>query len=358
MFRDRPLIIICGATAVGKTNLALRVAQEFNGVIINADSKQIYKETPILSASPTLSDQQLIPHKLFNSHTITDDFSLGKWLKLVKIAITDALNKNLLPIVVGGSGLYISTLLRGINFIPEFSKEFRFTAETILANLGIEKFREQVRAIDPELAGKFSDKQRLIRAYEVFLATGRTLSSWQKGEKTKIITGKILTEALENTPPELAGDIVEKGIVLTGGGSLLENLDIAISNATGVPLFYLISISLIDYFYAIVNNLKLQQIEKDNEELLVELNYSKSINTKNTIMAKVLTNKDYNPNLDPLGSGYHIIQSKIAIGSGGLFGKELGMVSGLLPVVGIPLPLISYGGTSTIKSANLVQMVE
>ena len=113
------IIIIAGPTASGKSPLAFDLAKKYNGIIINADSQQIYKELPILSSQPNKKDYKEVSHKLFNFLDFYKNFSVSQWFKLVKKEIKEAQKKNKLPIIVGGTGMYLNTLLNGLKVFPK-----------------------------------------------------------------------------------------------------------------------------------------------------------------------------------------------------------------------------------------------
>ncbi len=178
---NKKILIIAGATASGKSAHALSVAAECNGVIINADSQQLYRDLPILTARPTEAEQAGIPHKLYGILEADEQASAGKWLRFAKMEIDWAHSNGLTPIVVGGTGLYIKALMDGIAEIPEIDEAVRNQAENDYEAMGKDTFSERLRAIDPEFFERLKvyDRQRLVRAYEVWLGTGKTLSWWQ-----------------------------------------------------------------------------------------------------------------------------------------------------------------------------------
>ncbi len=180
------ILIITGPTACGKSALALSIAQKRaeqnkNTVIINADSQQVYHEIRILSARPTQEEEQCAPHRLYGFIGVKEDFSAGKWLKYTKMEIDWALSMGFLPIIVGGTGLYLKTLLNGIAQIPDIPPEVRLQAANDYDAMGKEAFSERLRAVDPAFFErlKVTDRQRLTRAYEVWLGSGKCLSWWQ-----------------------------------------------------------------------------------------------------------------------------------------------------------------------------------
>ena len=180
------IIIITGATASGKSAIALSLAQKTGGVIINADSQQMYAQLPILSARPSAQDEARAPHKLYGCLNADEPCSAGKWLKLAQMEIDWALAQGAQPIVVGGTGLYIKALMEGIAEIPAIDPSVRAQATSDYEHMGKDGFSARLREIDPGFFERLKvyDRQRLIRAYEVWLGTGKTLSWWQTREMT------------------------------------------------------------------------------------------------------------------------------------------------------------------------------
>jgi len=176
--------IIVGATASGKSAAAISLAEKLNGVIINADSQQVYSDLRILTARPSPEDEARVPHKLYGILGAEESCSAGKWLRYAKMEIDWARAEGKTPIVVGGTGLYIKALTQGIPEMPAIDQSVRQQAISDYEAMGKDAFAERLRAIDPEFFErlKVQDKQRLIRAYEMWLGSGKTLSWWQKRE--------------------------------------------------------------------------------------------------------------------------------------------------------------------------------
>ncbi len=176
-----PVIVIFGPTASGKSSLAIDVAREFDGVIVNADSMQVYQELRVLTARPTAEDEALAPHKLYGVLGAAEVCSAGRWLELAVPEIEAAWGADKLPIVVGGTGLYIRALTEGLSHIPGVADECREAARSKLSEIGPEAFHELLAEADPISAARIrpSDPQRMMRAYEVYLSSGRPLSEWQ-----------------------------------------------------------------------------------------------------------------------------------------------------------------------------------
>ena len=198
------ILIVSGPTASGKSGLALSIAQKQNAVIINADSQQVYKELPILTARPTEAEQAGVPHRLYGFLPLSEPCSTGKWLTLARMEIDWALSQSLLPIVVGGTGLYIKALMQGIAHIPEIAPEVRTQAINDYDAMGKEAFSGRLKAVDPEFFQRLKvfDRQRLIRAYEVWLGSGKSLSWWHSRQ----LNPPYKSDYFEHHPIELPRD--------------------------------------------------------------------------------------------------------------------------------------------------------
>jgi tRNA dimethylallyltransferase len=175
------LIVVAGPTASGKSALALRLGEAERGVIINADSMQLYRDLPILTARPTAEDQARAPHRLYGILDAAVPASAGRWLELAGVAIAEAAAERRPAIVVGGTGLYLHALLRGLAPVPDILADIRAAARARLAALGAPAFHAELADLDPVMAARLrpTDRQRLLRAYEVIVGTGRSLAAWQ-----------------------------------------------------------------------------------------------------------------------------------------------------------------------------------
>lgn len=177
----KPVLVIGGPTASGKSGLALSVAQKKNGVIINADSMQLYQGLPILTALPSAADMALIPHKLYACFNENHVCSAAAWRDLALEEIEKAHAEKKLPIIVGGTGFYIKTLIKGLSPIPDIPHGLRGEISALQKKLGNPAFHEELKKRDPAMAEKLHpfNTQRLIRAWEVLEATGKSLAVWQ-----------------------------------------------------------------------------------------------------------------------------------------------------------------------------------
>ena len=160
-------IIICGPTGAGKSSMALNLAKKFKGVIINADSVQIYREIKILSGRPTSDDYRQAPHRLYGIMSIFKPCTLGIWRKMALEIIKECERSGHLPIICGGTGLYTKFLLNELSAIPEIPPSIKLEAREKLKELGNENFRELLSKNDPVSASriKSGDTNRLLRAW-------------------------------------------------------------------------------------------------------------------------------------------------------------------------------------------------
>jgi tRNA dimethylallyltransferase len=164
----KSIVVIGGPTASGKSGLAIRIAERYDGVIINADSVQVYNGIPIISAQPTSEQQALLPHKLYGVLSVRDHCNLGKWLIMAKQEIDTALAYGKLPIIVGGTGFYIDGLINGVIDVPDIPHEDSRTFRQNLSKESVDILYKQLLALDPVGAKRIdpNNKQRIIRALE------------------------------------------------------------------------------------------------------------------------------------------------------------------------------------------------
>ncbi|MFG1182045.1 tRNA (adenosine(37)-N6)-dimethylallyltransferase MiaA [Xanthobacter sp. DSM 14520] len=175
-------VLIAGPTASGKSALAMALAERLTGTVLNADSMQVYGDLRVLTARPTVAEAARVPHGLYGHVDADTDYSVGRWLADATAALAAAREQGLLPIFVGGTGLYFRALTQGLAEIPPVpeavQREVRGTAE------GLDSLALHARLadMDPQSAARLqpNDRQRVLRALEVITATGRSLSDWQK----------------------------------------------------------------------------------------------------------------------------------------------------------------------------------
>lgn len=182
---QKPVIVIGGPTASGKSALALALAAKFGGEIVNADSMQIYADLPIITARPDSGDCGRAEHHLYGVLGMKERCSAGQWRERAQDAIRDIHRRDRLPIVVGGTGLYLRALMSGLHDMPTVPAEIRERLNRRLEAEGAPVLHAELSSSDPDTADGLNpaDGQRIVRALEIFIHTGRGLRSWQAGER-------------------------------------------------------------------------------------------------------------------------------------------------------------------------------
>lgn len=194
MFRPPPramprAILVAGATASGKSALALELASAHAGVIINADASQVYGDLAIITARPGADELARAPHALYGHVDAAESYSVGRWLADLGPLIEQAGSEGLTPIIVGGTGLYFKALTEGLVAIPAIPDEVRRAMRDEAASRSAPELHADLARRDPETAARLapSDRQRILRALEVLSATGRPLVEWQRQPATPLI---------------------------------------------------------------------------------------------------------------------------------------------------------------------------
>ncbi len=175
-------VLIAGPTASGKSALALELALSTGGVVINADSMQVYRDLRIITARPTRAEEALVPHHLYGHVDAAVNFSAGAWVNDAAKALEAAQAEGRLPIFVGGTGLYFKALTAGLSVVPPIPAEVRDDVRARLDRNGVEALHAELAARDPRAAERLNlrDRTRIARALEVIEATGRSLLEWQR----------------------------------------------------------------------------------------------------------------------------------------------------------------------------------
>lgn len=196
--------LIAGPTASGKSALALRLARETGGEIVNADALQLYSDLRILSARPSPEEEAQAPHHLFGTVDAVDGWSVGRWLRAAVPVLDDVLARGRSAVVVGGTGLYFSALTQGLAEVPQVPADVRREAQADYDMMGELSFRGRLGVHDPAAAIRIApgDRQRLVRAWEVYVATDTPLTDWQQTGEPALAPDAWRAVALE--PPREA----------------------------------------------------------------------------------------------------------------------------------------------------------
>lgn len=241
------VIVIGGPTASGKSRLAIDLAKEINGEIINADSMQVYGDTPVLSAIPSKEEQDGIVHHLFSIYESDIRGNVVDWLEECCKKIRLIAKKGKIPIVVGGSGMYLQQLVEGTTPIPPVPEQIRAKIAKELKDSSLVQMYQKLQEVDAESARKISrnDKTRIIRALEIFEGTGKKASDWYKIPMKKMLPeGDFLVIKLLPQLSELEKNCAARFEKMMQNGALQEvqNLlkknvaqDMPAAKALGVP---------------------------------------------------------------------------------------------------------------------------
>jgi tRNA dimethylallyltransferase len=193
-------ILIAGPTASGKSALALAIAERVGGVIINADSMQVYRELRILSARPTPEEEKRVPHKLYGFVPACEAYSAGRFVRDAAAAIAAARSEGRRPIIVGGTGLYLKALLEGLSPIPRIDDAIREHWRGEVARRGAAALHGELAQRDATMAARLApaDTQRVVRALEVLEQSGRSLAEWQMDRSAPVVDEAETVELLLN----------------------------------------------------------------------------------------------------------------------------------------------------------------
>jgi tRNA dimethylallyltransferase len=232
-------VLIAGPTASGKSGAALALAEAIGGVVINADSMQVYRELRILTARPPDADLARAPHLLYGHVSARALYSTGLYQDDATDALMQARALGQIPIFTGGTGLYFTALTEGLSNIPSIPDAIRERARGRLEEIGVAALHAELAARDPETAAELrpSDPQRVLRAYEVFEATGKPLAHWQKDIGKPVLDGLRVAKFVLDIPrPELRARIETRFKAMMAGGAMeeaaeLEGLDPALPAA-------------------------------------------------------------------------------------------------------------------------------
>ena len=220
------LICIAGPTASGKTALSIALARELDGEIVSCDSMQVYRRMDIGTAKPTPEERAGIPHYMLDVAEPSEDFSVSRYCEMASPIVDDILSRDKTAIIVGGTGLYMDSLIRGNTFAPYPATGRREELEALAAKEGIEAVLAQLREVDPESAQRLhpSDQKRIIRAMEVYLETGMTIT--EHNRRTQAIPPKYnpLWLALEDENRQDLYDRIDRRVDAMLDAGLLDEI--------------------------------------------------------------------------------------------------------------------------------------
>lgn len=184
-------ILIAGPTASGKTALAIALARRLGGVVVNADSMQVYRDLSILTARPTPEEEAAAPHRLFGHVDAAENHSVGRWMAEMGPELLRLRQSGALPVITGGTGLYFKALTDGLSAIPAVPEDIRTAVRAATQDVPPEQLHRELAARDPATAATLrpSDRQRIVRAIEVLQATGRPLTSFHGGREGALLDG-------------------------------------------------------------------------------------------------------------------------------------------------------------------------
>jgi tRNA dimethylallyltransferase len=220
-----PVILIAGPTASGKSALALALAEKLGGVIVNADSMQVYRDLRVLTARPTPADEALIPHVLYGHVDAAERYSVGAWCRDAGAALAASARDARLPIVVGGTGLYFEALSKGLAAVPPIAADVRAAVRARLEAEGAIELHAELARADPVMAQRLKprDASRIARALEVVLATGRSLSDWHRdGMPPAVEAARAVKVFLDPERGELKRRIEARFAAMLAAGALDE----------------------------------------------------------------------------------------------------------------------------------------
>lgn len=224
------MFVIAGPTAAGKSAVALDLAARLGGTIVNADASQVYADLRILSARPSADDEAIVPHLLYGVIDGAEACDAARWAGMARAAIAAILAEGRVPIVTGGSGLYLRTLIDGIAPVPSIDPDVRATVRA----MGPAAARTALAALDPAAAARLADPQRVARALEVVRSTGRRLVDWQAAATGGIAADVEVRGHVVDLPrPELHARIDARLEAMIAAGALDE---VAVLGRRGLPV--------------------------------------------------------------------------------------------------------------------------
>ncbi len=223
--RPPQAILIAGPTASGKSALALRLAEKLNGVIVNADSMQVYRDLALITARPPADEEARVPHRLYGFVDAAENYSVGRWCGDVAAVLREAAAQGRVPILVGGTGLYFKALTAGLAAVPPIPADIRARVRARLHSEGVRPLYDELLQRDAASASRLmpNDRSRISRALEVVLATGRTLTDWHRdGQPPLVDAAKATKVFITCERAELVRRIETRFAAMLAAGALEE----------------------------------------------------------------------------------------------------------------------------------------
>ncbi len=225
MTADQPVaLLVAGPTASGKSALALAIAERYGGVVINADSMQVYRDLRVITARPTLEEEMRVPHRLYGVRPAAEAASVAWWREAALAEMRAASAAGRLPILCGGTGMYFASLTQGLSDIPPVPEAARDEARRLLTEEGAAALHARLATADAQTAARLrpSDSQRIARAWEVWRGTGRGLASWQAGGGTGPAPWRFAAILIAPPRDALRAAIAERWDAMMAGGAMEE----------------------------------------------------------------------------------------------------------------------------------------
>jgi len=244
--RGPPVILLAGPTASGKSALAMELAERIGGAIVNTDALQVYRDLRLITARPSVADEERVPHALYGHVAADESYSVGRWAEEAGTVLAELRRENRPAILIGGTGLYFKVLTEGLAKVPPIPWEVRDKWRAAVAEQGAEALHKHLAALDPEGAAavRTSDPTRIVRAIEVIEATGVPLREWHRKDVSAPLVGadakRFVVEADRALLAERIGArldaMVKEGVVEEVGALASQKLDPAlpIMKAVGV----------------------------------------------------------------------------------------------------------------------------
>jgi len=219
-----PALLVAGPTASGKSALALAIAERLGGMVINADSMQVYRELRIITARPTPAEEARVPHRLYGVRPAAEAASVAWWRGEALDAMAAARAQGRLPVLCGGTGMYFAALTQGLSDIPPIPPAAREEARRLLAQQGPAALHGHLAAHDPDTAARLrsSDSQRIARAWEVWRGTGRGLAAWQAAGGTGPAPWRFAAILFDPPRAELRAAIAARWNAMLADGAIEE----------------------------------------------------------------------------------------------------------------------------------------